>query len=125
MSWGAYPYIRIKDEWWFESGPLEFFVWSNSTSSLSSCYLFYPFEMTMSIKKSHTLFSLLFALSSVLATPTPGVKPITLKLESRKVAPGSRPQIRKRASLSPSSVPLADYFNGTDLQCVFPSFFSS
>lgn len=39
-------------------------------------------------------------------------KPATISLRSRKL---SRDAVRRRA-LSPVEVPLADYFNGTDLQ---------
>jgi len=44
------------------------------------------------------------------------VEPVTVTLSSRKVERGS---IRRRA-LSPSNVPLLDYFNGTDLQWFGP-----
>jgi hypothetical protein len=59
-------------------------------------------------------------LAVVVATPLHPIapfkaEPVTVTLSSRKVERGS---IRRRA-LSPSNVPLLDYFNGTDLQLVF------
>jgi hypothetical protein len=68
-------------------------------------------------------FLALFAISSlavVVATPLhpiapfKAVEPVTVTLSSRKVERGS---IRRRA-LSPSNIPLQDYFDGTDLQLV-------
>ncbi|EKM53998.1 uncharacterized protein PHACADRAFT_257547 [Phanerochaete carnosa HHB-10118-sp] len=62
-----------------------------------------------------TLTTLLLALcaSASPATPRPRGVPQTISLTSRKVARGA-PHARR--ALSPIGVPLADYFNGTDLQ---------
>lgn len=65
-----------------------------------------------------SLLALLALSSLALSITTPvrpfkAVEPVTVTLSSRKVQPGSR--FRRRA-ISPSSIPLKDYFNGTDLQ---------
>ena len=62
-----------------------------------------------------TLVTLLLAVSTT-AVPTtsqPRAAPQTISLTSRKIARGAA---RARRALSPIDVPLADYFNGTDLQ---------
>jgi len=57
------------------------------------------------------------SLAMVVSLPSkPRADPVTISLSSRKVKPGS---VRRR-SLSPSNVPLQDYFNGTDLQWFGP-----
>lgn len=61
-----------------------------------------------------TITTLLLALSAT-ASPT-GTKravPQTIQLTARKV---SAEHTKFRRALSPIGVPLADYFNGTDLQ---------
>ncbi|GJE97381.1 acid protease [Phanerochaete sordida] len=55
---------------------------------------------------------LLLALSAI-ATPAPRAAPQTISLTARRVQAGSA---RTRRALAPIGVPLADYFNGTDLQ---------
>lgn len=54
-------------------------------------------------------------LALVMSFPSkPTADPVTVTLSSRKVNHG----VVNRRSISPSDVPLQDYFNGTDLQYV-------
>ncbi|KAF8581358.1 acid protease [Ramaria rubella] len=54
----------------------------------------------------------LLQLLSTLCSAAPSLSPRKVVLKSRAVSPGS---LRRRA-VAPANVPLADYFNGTDLQ---------
>ncbi|KAI0081248.1 acid protease [Panus rudis PR-1116 ss-1] len=66
--------------------------------------------LRLSVLLSIALLALLVSAGTVAVSR---VKPATISLGSRKIAPGEGVQ---RRALSPSDVPLKDYFNGTDLQ---------
>ncbi|KAJ3554025.1 hypothetical protein NM688_g3316 [Phlebia brevispora] len=59
-----------------------------------------------------TLTICMFAFAAVATPVTPRASPQKIKLSSRKLTSGGH----VRRAISPFSLPLADYFNGTDLQ---------
>lgn len=73
--------------------------------------------LTLSSSLSNMLASLGFVALSLSAVVSASPEPIALT--SRKVHRGHSSGLRKRA-LKPVNVPLLDFFNQTDLQCVLP-----